>query len=107
MKNKLNISSCITLNDGNSMPLFGLGVWAAKPGKETYDATLYALKKGYRHIDTAEMYGNENDVGNAIRDSGIGREKILSSLNMGDADPTSLDSIPFRLSIILLIFCFS
>ena len=71
MKNELNISSCVTLDDGNLMPLFGLGVWAAKPGKETYDATLYALKKGYRHIDTAEMYGNENDVGNAIRDSGI------------------------------------
>jgi len=77
MINELNISSCVTLDDGNLMPLFGLGVWAAKPGKETYNATLYALKKGYRHIDTAEMYGNENDVGNAIRDSGIGREKIF------------------------------
>ena len=52
----LNINSCITLNDGNSMPLFGLGVWAAQSGKETYDAVLSALKSGYRHIDTAEMY---------------------------------------------------
>ena len=55
----LNIRSRITLQDGNSMPLFGLGVWAAQSGKETYDTTLYALKTGYRHIDTAEMYGNE------------------------------------------------
>ena len=77
MRNKLNISTRITLADGNSMPLFGLGVWAASPGKETYDATLYALKTGYRHIDTAEMYGNEKDVGNAITDSGIGRGEIF------------------------------
>jgi len=42
------------------MPLFGLGVWAAQSGKETYDAVLSALNAGYRHIDTAEMYGNEN-----------------------------------------------
>ena len=53
----LNIRSRITLQDGSSMPLFGLGVWAAQSGKETYDTTLYALKTGYRHIDTAEMYG--------------------------------------------------
>ena len=77
MKNKLNISTRITLADGNSMPLFGLGVWAANPGKEAYNATLYALKKGYRHIDTAEMYGNEKDVGNAIEDSCVGREEIF------------------------------
>ena len=56
MFSPLNISSRITLHDGNSMPLFGLGVWAAQSGKETYDAVLSALKNGYRHIDTAEMY---------------------------------------------------
>ena len=56
MQEPLNISSRITLQDGNSIPLFGLGVWAAQSGKETYDAVLYALKTGYRHIDTAEMY---------------------------------------------------
>jgi len=77
MKNKLNISTRITLADGNSMPLFGLGVWNANPGRETYEATLFALKNGYRHIDTAEMYRNEKDVGNAITDSGIGREEIF------------------------------
>ena len=56
MLSPLNISSRITLQDGNSMPLFGLGVWAAQSGKETYDAVLSALNVGYRHIDTAEMY---------------------------------------------------
>ena len=73
----LKINSRITLQDGNNMPLFGLGVWAAQSGKETYDSTLYALKTGYRHIDTAEMYGNEKDVGNAVIDSGINRADIF------------------------------
>ena len=44
------------------MPLFGLRVWAAEHGRETYDDVVHALKTGYRHIDTAQMYGNEKDV---------------------------------------------
>ena len=59
------------------MPLFGLGVWAAQSGKETYDAVFSALKTGYRHIDTAEMYGNEKDVGNAVIDSGLNRDEVF------------------------------
>ena len=85
MTNKLSISSCVLLNDGNRMPIFGLGVWAAKPGKESYDSVLYALKKGYKHIDTAEMYGNEKDVGAAIIDSGIEREEIFVTTKLWDS----------------------
>ena len=81
----LNIRSRITLQDGNSMPLFGLGVWAAQSGKETYDTTLYALKTGYRHIDTAEMYGNEKDVGNAVIDSGLNRDEIFVTTKLWDS----------------------
>ena len=81
----LNINSCITLNDGNSMPLFGLGVWAAQSGKETYDAVLSALKSGYRHIDTAEMYANEKDVGNAVNDSGLKREEVFVTTKLWDS----------------------
>ena len=81
----LNINSCITLNDGNSMPLFGLGVWAAQSGKETYDAVLSALKSGYRHIDTAEMYANEKDVGNAVNDFGINRAEIFVTTKLRDS----------------------
>ena len=77
MSNHLNINSRITLHDGNTMPLFGLGVWAAQSGHETYDAVLYALKTGYRHIDTAEMYGNEKDVGNEIQ------KKYMQDLGLG------------------------
>jgi len=81
----LNISSRITLQDGNSMPLFGLGVWAAQSGKETYDAVFSALKTGYRHIDTAEMYGNEKDVGNAVIDSGLNRDEVFVTTKLWDS----------------------
>jgi len=85
MLSPLNISSRITLQDGNSMPLFGLGVWAAQSGKETYDAVLSALKTGYRHIDTAEMYGNEKDVGNAVIDSGLNRDEVFVTTKLWDS----------------------
>ena len=81
----LNINSHITLHDGNSMPLFGLGVWAAQSGKETYDAVLSALKTGYRHIDTAEMYGNERDVGAAVNDSGLNRDEVFVTTKLWDS----------------------
>ena len=77
MNSQLKIDSRVTLSDGNRMPLLGLGVWDAKSGKETFDAVIHALKTGYRHIDTAEMYGNEKDVGRAVIDSGLAREEIF------------------------------
>jgi len=67
------------------MPLLGLGVWDAKSGKETYDAVIHALKKGYRHIDTAEMYGNEKDVGSAVVDSGLARKEIFITTKLWDS----------------------
>jgi diketogulonate reductase-like aldo/keto reductase len=66
----------ITLNDGLQIPAVGLGVFKSTPGQETYNATLTALRLGYRHVDTAALYRNEADVGRAIRDSGIPREEI-------------------------------
>ena len=85
MNSQLGIDSRVTLSDGNSMPLLGLGVWDAKSGKETYDAVIHALKTGYRHIDTAEMYGNEKDVGSAVIDSGIAREEIFITTKLWDS----------------------
>ena len=85
MSSQLKIDSRITLSDGNSMPLLGLGVWDAKSGKETYDAVIHALKKGYRHIDTAEMYGNEKDVGSAVVDSGLARKEIFITTKLWDS----------------------
>jgi 2,5-diketo-D-gluconate reductase A len=77
----------IKLNNGVEIPQLGFGVFQIEPS-ETRAATLEALKAGYRHIDTAEMYGNEREVGEAIRDSGIGRAEIFvtSKLNNGYHD---------------------
>lgn len=64
------------LNDGNTMPQFGLGVFQASPGDDAYNAVRTALAEGYRHVDTAAYYRNEADVGKAIKDSGIARDEI-------------------------------
>src|SRR3712207_4146472 len=78
----------ITLNNGVEIPQLGFGVFQIKP-EETKEATLVALEVGYRHIDTAEMYGNEAEVGQAVRSSGIDRAEIFvtSKLNNGYHDP--------------------
>ena len=67
----------ITLNDGNRIPAVGFGVFMIPNGGPAYEAALTALKAGYRHIDTAAAYFNEEDVGRAVRDSGIPREEIF------------------------------
>jgi 2,5-diketo-D-gluconate reductase A len=74
----------IPLNNGVQIPQLGFGVFQIPPA-ETKDATAAALEVGYRHIDTAEMYGNEEGVGQAVRASGIPREELFvtSKLNNG------------------------
>ena len=74
----------ITLNNGVEIPQLGFGVFQIEP-ENTKKATLDALDVGYRHIDTAEMYGNEKEVGQAVRESGIDRGDIFvtSKLNNG------------------------
>ncbi|KAF9890514.1 hypothetical protein FE257_005919 [Aspergillus nanangensis] len=63
------------LNNGNSIPAVGLGTWQSKDNA-TREAVKHALQRGYRHIDTALNYGNEHEVGEGIRASGIPREQI-------------------------------
>ena len=74
----------IPLNNGVEIPQLGFGVYQVKP-EETAEAVRTALEVGYRHIDTAEMYGNEAGVGEGIRTSGIAREEVFvtSKLNNG------------------------
>ncbi|MGH3090214.1 MAG: aldo/keto reductase [Rubrobacteraceae bacterium] len=78
----------ITLNDGNSIPQLGFGVFQIEP-KDTAKAVSEALEVGYRHIDAAEMYGNEKEVGEAIRASGLDRGDVFvtSKLNNGFHEP--------------------
>jgi 2,5-diketo-D-gluconate reductase A len=66
----------IMFNNGRSIPQFGFGVFQIKPG-DTVAAVSTALKAGYRHIDTAEMYGNEKEVGEAIAKSGLDRGDVF------------------------------
>ena len=74
----------ITLNDGNRIPQLGFGVFQVPP-EETAAAVRDALAVGYRHIDTAQMYGNEKGVGEGIRDAGLDRAQVFitSKLNNG------------------------
>lgn len=66
----------ITLNDGAKIPALGLGTWQSSPD-QVYNAVSEAIRFGYRHIDTAFAYGNEEPIGKAIRDSGIPRSDIF------------------------------
>ncbi|HEY3632835.1 MAG TPA: aldo/keto reductase [Jatrophihabitantaceae bacterium] len=65
------------LADGNSIPLVGLGVWQVPDGPECVNAVRAALEVGYRHIDTAQAYGNERSVGQGLRDSGVPGEDVF------------------------------
>ena len=65
------------LADGNAIPLLGLGVWQVRNGPQTVDAVRWALESGYRHIDTAQAYANEESVGRALRESGIPRDEVF------------------------------
>jgi 2,5-diketo-D-gluconate reductase A len=84
----MNAVPNITLNDGNAIPQLGFGVFQIEPG-DTAKAVSEALEVGYRHIDTAEMYGNEKEVGEAIRASGLDRGDVFvtSKLNNGAHEP--------------------
>jgi diketogulonate reductase-like aldo/keto reductase len=83
---ELTIDSKITLNDGHLIPQLGLGVWQTRAGATCEAAVLAALEAGYRHIDTASMYGNEESVGAAIRKSGIRRENVFITTKLWNSD---------------------
>jgi len=69
--------SARVLADGNEMPMLGLGVWQVPNGPECVNAVRWALELGYRHIDTAQAYGNEESVGRGLRESGVPRDDVF------------------------------
>jgi diketogulonate reductase-like aldo/keto reductase len=77
------------LADGNSIPVLGLGVWQVPNGPATVNAVRWALELGYRHIDTAQAYGNEESVGLALKQSGVPREDVFITTKFypGSEDP--------------------
>ncbi len=80
------LKSFVKLNYGVSMPLLGLGVYLIRPGRETYQAVRAALESGYRLIDTASLYGNEEDVGRAVKDSALQREEVFITTKLWNGD---------------------
>jgi 2,5-diketo-D-gluconate reductase A len=79
------------LADGNQMPMLGLGVWQVPNGPECVNAVRWALELGYRHIDTAQAYGNEESVGRGLRDSGVPRGEVFITTKFypGRQDPAA------------------
>ena len=79
------------LADGNEIPLLGLGVWQVPEGPESVNAVRSALELGYRHIDTAQAYGNEESVGHGLRESGIQRDEVFitTKFNPSRTDPVA------------------
>ncbi|EPQ52265.1 Aldo/keto reductase [Gloeophyllum trabeum ATCC 11539] len=78
-------STSVKLNTGAEMPTVGLGTWKSQPGAVEH-AVEFALKNGYRHIDTAAAYGNEKEVGLGIKASGVPREQIFLTTKLDNPD---------------------
>jgi diketogulonate reductase-like aldo/keto reductase len=83
------IDAKLALNDGRKIPRLGLGVWRISNGKKCGEAVLAAFEAGYRHIDTASFYGNEESVGAAVRASDISREEIFVTTKLWNSDHAS------------------
>lgn len=73
----MNYKDNFKLYNGVLIPCVGFGTWQIPDGLEAYNSVVWALKSGYRHIDTAHAYGNEVSVGKAIKDSGLKREEVF------------------------------
>lgn len=74
------------MNNGLSIPRVGLGVFQAAQGEQTTQSVQTAIRLGYRHIDTAKIYGNEREVGVAVRASGVPREQLYITTKLWNSD---------------------
>lgn len=82
----MTIEKTKILANGNEIPRLGLGVWKVEDGNETVESVKWALKAGYRLLDTATVYKNEEGVGEGIRQSGIARKDIFVTTKLWNAD---------------------
>ena len=80
------LTRSVALNNGVMMPVLGLGVFQSTPGRETREAVAAALQLGYRHVDTARVYGNERDVAAGIAQSGVARREVFVTTKLWNAD---------------------
>jgi diketogulonate reductase-like aldo/keto reductase len=79
-------TASLPLRSGGAIPQVGLGVWQAAKGAVTRDAVLAAIRAGYRHVDTARIYGNERDVGAAVRACGLPRDELFVTTKLWNQD---------------------
>lgn len=86
MKKITDLQGSFTLHNGVKMPYLGLGTYQSDNDQEVIDAVSYALQQGYRHIDTASVYGNEEGVGKGIKESGVNREEVFVVSKVWNAD---------------------
>lgn len=90
MKNYTSLKSTVTLSNGVGIPVVGFGTWQSPSGETAYRAVLEALRCGYRHIDTATAYGNEESIGEALKDyleeSGEKREDLFITTKLANPD---------------------
>ena len=86
MKKITNLQGTFELHNGVKMPYFGLGTYQADNDQEVIDAVRYAMDFGYRHVDTASIYGNEEGVGKGLRESSINREDIFVVSKVWNSD---------------------
>lgn len=85
MSLKINTTT-FSLNDGNTIPAVGLGTWRASEEGAARNSVKVALENGYRHIDTAAIYGNEVEVGEGIKESGVPRSEIFVTTKLWNSD---------------------
>lgn len=81
-----SLRSTVPLRGGAEIPILGLGVYQSRPGAETRSAVRAALEVGYRHVDTARVYGNERDVAAGLADSGVPRPEVFVTTKLWNAD---------------------
>ena len=81
----------VQLADGHQLPMLGIGVWQVPDGPACVNTVRSALELGYRHVDTAQAYGNEESVGKALRDSGVPRDEVFITTKFypGSKDPVA------------------
>lgn len=84
----MNLTSTYELNNGEKIPVIGFGTWQVADGQVAEDSVLTALQVGYRHIDTAMIYGNEVSIGRAIHKSGVSRDELFVTTKLWNTDHT-------------------
>ncbi len=82
----MKIDSTIRMNNGVNIPRLGLGMFRSPKGRKSFSTVLYALHFGYRHVDTATLYNNEREVGEAVKESGIPRDQIFVTTKLWNND---------------------